>query len=194
MPPKNFARKVWPGNSPDFQGLPFSLACWLILVVLGSVPVPCRGQGAKPDVAPPSKWIVPIPFNPRVKLDDVDPSQEMRWVLKDRQINAGANESFHHEVRKLLTPSGVNNFSHISVDYDPSYQLLTFHWGTSSIMLIRSKGKILSSRAGSRAWWKRNRPIQLGERPHACFGRRPGDCMFKTMGRTPNTKRCARVT
>ena len=138
MPPKNFARKVWPGNSPDFQGLPFSLACWLILVVLGSGPVPCRGQGAKPDVAPPSKWIVPIPFNPRVKLDDVDPSQEMRWVLKDRQINAGANESFHHEVRKLLTPSGVNNFSHISVDYDPSYQLLTFHWiriwrGTNSL-------------------------------------------------------------
>jgi len=88
----------------------------------------CRGQQARPDVAPPSKWVVPIAYDPRARLDEVDPSQEMRWILKDRQINAQNNETFNHEVRQVLTPSGVNNGSHISIDYDPNYQLLTFHW------------------------------------------------------------------
>jgi hypothetical protein len=88
----------------------------------------CRGQEARPDVAPPANWVVPIAYDPRVKLDSVDPSQEMRWIIKDRQINAQNNETFNHEVRQVLTPSGVNNGSHISVDYDPSYELLTFHW------------------------------------------------------------------
>jgi hypothetical protein len=125
----NCARKDWTGNAPHFQGAGFWLAGWIILAALGLDTVPCRGQTAKPDVGPPSKWVVPIPFNPRAKLDEVaDPSQEMRWILKDRQINAQNNESFHHEVRQLLTSVGVNNFSHIAIDYDPSYQLLTFHW------------------------------------------------------------------
>jgi transglutaminase-like putative cysteine protease len=90
--------------------------------------LPCRGQEAKPEVAPPANWVVPIVFNPRAKLEAVDPSQETRWILKDRQINALNNEIFDHQVRQVLTPSGVNTGSHISIDYDPSYQLLTFHW------------------------------------------------------------------
>jgi transglutaminase-like putative cysteine protease len=88
----------------------------------------CRGQEARPDAGPPAKWVVPIAFDPRASLDTVDPSQEMRWILKDRQINAQNNETFNHEVRQVLTPSGVNNGCLISIDYDPGYQLLTFHW------------------------------------------------------------------
>jgi transglutaminase-like putative cysteine protease len=138
MPLKNCARKVWAENAPHFRWGAIWLAGWIVVMVLDCVAPQCRGQQSRPDIAPPSKWVVPIPFNPRTKLDDVDPSQEMRWVLKDRQINAQDNETFHHEVRQLLTPSGVNNFSHISVDYDPSYQSLKFHWvriwrGTNSL-------------------------------------------------------------
>ena len=71
---------------------------------------------------------MPIPYNPLAKLEPVDPSEEMRWILKDRQINAQDNETFEHEAHQVLTPVGLNNGSHISVDYDPNYQLLTFHW------------------------------------------------------------------
>ena len=130
MPLKNGTQKA--------RDTGFRLARWVILVMTAPGLFPCRGQEAKPDVAPPAKWVVPIPFNPRAKLDNVDPSQEMRWILKDRQINAQSNETFNHQVRQLLTPAGVNNGSHISIDYDPSYQLLTFHWvriwrGTNSL-------------------------------------------------------------
>ncbi len=52
----------------------------------------------------------------------------MRWILRDRQINAQTDEQFTHEVRQVLTPGGVNNGSHISVPFDPSYQLVTLHW------------------------------------------------------------------
>ena len=88
----------------------------------------CRGQEARPDVAPPANWVVPIAYDPRARLDAVDPSQEMRWILKDRQINAQVSETFNHEALQVLTASGVKNGSRISIDYDPSCQLLTFHW------------------------------------------------------------------
>jgi transglutaminase-like putative cysteine protease len=134
----NCAQKVCAGNASHFHCARFWLAGWVVLIASGWLAVQCQGQEAKPDVAPPSKWIVPIPFDARARLDAVDPSQEMRWILKDRQVNAQNNETFHHEVRQVLTPSGVNNYSHISIDYDPSYQLLTFHWvrvwrGTNSL-------------------------------------------------------------
>ena len=133
---KNCAQKVWAGKALRFRRSVFWLAGWAILIAVDSVQ--CRGQDAKPDVAPPSTWVAPIPFNPRAKLVDVDPSVEMRWIFKDRQINAQNNETFHHEVRQVLTVSGMDNGSHVSVDYDPSYQLLTFHWvriwrGTNSL-------------------------------------------------------------
>ena len=31
-------------------------------------------------------------------------------------------------MRQILTPAGVQNDSQIVIDYDPSCQLLTFHW------------------------------------------------------------------
>jgi hypothetical protein len=97
-------------------------------MALGWGAAQCRGQETKPDVAPPSNWVVPIAYDPQARLEEADPSEEMRWILKDRQINAQNNETFNHEVRQVLTPAGVNNGCLISIDYDPSYQLLTFHW------------------------------------------------------------------
>jgi transglutaminase-like putative cysteine protease len=111
-----------------------------------------QAEEAKPDVSDPPKWVVPIPYNPRAKLAPVDPSLEMRWILRDHQINAANNETFRHEVRQVLTTAGVNNGSHISVDYDPSYQLLTFHWikiwrGTNAINRL-DPDKIQITQAG----------------------------------------------
>ena len=100
---------------------------WAVLLALGLGAAQCRGQ-ARPDVAPPAAWVVPIPFDPRARLEPANPSEDMRFILQDRQINAENNETFYHEVRQILTPAGVNNGCLISVDYDPGYQLLTFHW------------------------------------------------------------------
>ena len=145
MPLRDSVDKEWAG-----RGSCFLLAC-LVAIVAGFAEV-SRGEEAKPDIGPPPKWATPIAFNPRTKLDEVDPSLEMRWILKDRQINAGNNESFHHEVRQVLTPMGVNNNSHISVYFDPAYQLLTFHWiriwrGTNALNRL-DPDKILVTQPG----------------------------------------------
>jgi transglutaminase-like putative cysteine protease len=135
---KNGAQKVRAEKAPHFPEAGFWLAGCIFLMALGWGAGQCRGQEAKPDEGPPAKWVAPILFDPRARLEAVDPSQDMRWILKDRQINAQNNEIFHHEVRQVLTLAGVKNGSHISIDYDPSYQLLTFHWvriwrGTNSL-------------------------------------------------------------
>lgn len=124
MPLLNRARTDCAEDAWHFRSAGILLAAWVILLAV----LPCFGEQAKPDVAPPAHWITPIPFDARAKVEPVDPSEEMRWLLKDRQINASNNETFYHEVRQVLTPSGVNKGSHITVNYDPGYQLLTFHW------------------------------------------------------------------
>ena len=55
-------------------------------------------------------------------------SEAYRWLLSEEQINAVEHESFHHYARQILTSSGVQNGSHITIDFDRSYQSLTIHW------------------------------------------------------------------
>jgi hypothetical protein len=58
----------------------------------------------------------------------VDPSQDYRWLLSDRQINAQNDEEFVHEVRQPLTAAGIQYASRVLINYDPVCQSLTFHW------------------------------------------------------------------
>jgi transglutaminase-like putative cysteine protease len=80
------------------------------------------------EVAAPAKWIVPLTFARLPKTAKIDPGEEQRWLLLDRQINARENERFSHSVRQILTSAGVQNGSHITIDFDPSYQNLALHW------------------------------------------------------------------
>ncbi len=132
--------------------LKYLMAGWFGLVLWLAALAPCRADEAKPDVAAPASWVAPIVYNPRRPLPPVDPSLEMRWILKDHQINAQNNESFTHEIRQVLTPAGVNFGSHVAVDYDPSYQLVTFHWvkiwrGTNALNRL-DPDKIQTSQSG----------------------------------------------
>ena len=88
----------------------------------------------------------------RAKTEVIDPSLEMRWLLKDRQINAQIDETFNHEVRQVVTTAGVQNGSHIAIDFNPGFQLLTFHWvriwrGTNSLNRLDPE-KIQVTQAG----------------------------------------------
>jgi hypothetical protein len=85
-------------------------------------------QTGKPAVAPPSKWVVPVAINNQFNLDTPDPSVGLRWVLVEKQINAGSDERFFRWVGQILTPAGVIKGSHIAMPYDPTYESLTMHW------------------------------------------------------------------
>jgi hypothetical protein len=121
------------GNSREprerLRRLPWLRARWVFLVPIYFLAAMAgRADDAPPQVHPPSKWVTPQSFR-RPKLGDtVDPSQDYRWLLSDRQINAQNDEEFVHEARQTLTSSGVQYGSHILINYDPSCQSLTFHW------------------------------------------------------------------
>jgi transglutaminase-like putative cysteine protease len=59
--------------------------------------------------------------------------QNVRWgiydILSDHQVRAGNGGEWQYfrTVRKVLSPSGVQNASELSLDFDPSYETLVVH-------------------------------------------------------------------
>ncbi|WP_406826764.1 DUF3857 domain-containing protein [Pedobacter sp. KACC 23697] len=47
--------------------------------------------------------------------------------LYEQQINVETSEEYEHDIREIISDTGVQNGSEISVTYDPSYQKLLFH-------------------------------------------------------------------
>lgn len=77
---------------------------------------------------PPSGWVKPHFFNQQRSANIPDSGAGQRWLLVERQINALRNETFFHTARRILTTSGVQNGSTLTIDFNPSYESLTLHW------------------------------------------------------------------
>lgn len=95
-------------------------------------------------------WTVKI--NPKtyiVKSKDVTDGYYI--ALYEDQNQVELKEVYRHLIRKIITQSGVQNGSEISVTYDPNYQKLTFHkviiWRDNKKInrLASSKFKILQN-------------------------------------------------
>jgi transglutaminase-like putative cysteine protease len=78
--------------------------------------------------APPRAWVKPQFFNRQASLDFLESSADEYLLLQERQINVPAGEIFHHSVRQILTTAGVQNGATITIDFNPAYQSLTWHW------------------------------------------------------------------
>ncbi len=92
------------------------------------------------DVRPAPSWVVPAAAETSLDV----PRSNVRFgvfaVLHDHQVNVGAQSTseYYRNVRKVLSPSGVQNASELSIDFDPSYQRLVFH----QISLLRDGQRI----------------------------------------------------
>jgi transglutaminase-like putative cysteine protease len=75
--------------------------------------------------------------NPAINLDEN--SQGTSLLLADNQINNATKEFYYRYVTKIVENVGIQPASTIEVEYDPSYQKLTFH----EINVIRD-GEVLS--------------------------------------------------
>jgi len=68
----------------------------------------------------------------------------VRWgiydILEDHQVRVAdrTTSHFHRTVRKVLSPSGVQNASELSLDFDPSYERLTLH----AITIVRDGKRV----------------------------------------------------
>ncbi len=76
---------------------------------------------------PPGSWVKPQFFSQSFG-EPSDSSADERVLLQEQQYNAAQNEMFFHSDRQILTTAGEQNGSTITVDFNPAYQTLTFHW------------------------------------------------------------------
>lgn len=86
------------------------------------------------DVRPAPAWVERVD----VKTDLAVARQNVRWgiydILSDHQVRANADNmgqvaewQYFRTVRKVLSPSGVQNASELTLDFDPSFERLVLH-------------------------------------------------------------------
>ena len=107
---------------------------WRILPVVLPLLLPPMASAAsslaRPTSAPPPSWVEPVPL----PEGGVAPSNEISggiWYrLWDRQVRVAgpSHESFSRITRQIVNDAGLDQASQISLDFDPAYQKLTFHW------------------------------------------------------------------
>jgi transglutaminase-like putative cysteine protease len=95
-----------------------------ILLLLILVPTLAFGAPAF-TVAPAPKW------TDRVSVD-INAKAEARFgmyaLLDDHQVRGGASTAhYYRRVRKVVSPSGVQNASEVTIDFDPSFERLVLH-------------------------------------------------------------------
>jgi Domain of Unknown Function with PDB structure (DUF3857)/Transglutaminase-like superfamily len=72
------------------------------------------------------------------------PRDEVRWgiygILTDHQVRVadGGVVEYFRRVRKVLSPTAVQNASEVSIDFDPSFQRLVLH----EVVLIRGAARV----------------------------------------------------
>lgn len=98
-----------------------------LLLLLTALTLPLFGGEVAFRPAP--AWVERIDAATHVAVD----RRNARWgiydVLNDHQVRAGGESEWQYfrTVRKVLSPSGVQNASELSLDFDPSFEKLTIH-------------------------------------------------------------------
>jgi transglutaminase-like putative cysteine protease len=97
----------------------------LLLLLAITLPV----SAGEFDVRPAPAWVERVDAETGIAVA----RQNVRWgiydILSDHQVRASDSGEWQYfrTVRKVLSPSGVQNASELSLDFDPSYQRLVLH-------------------------------------------------------------------
>jgi hypothetical protein len=98
--------------------------------------VPAFAQAAEAfDVRPAPAWVDRVAVDPRATRPSAEVRSGIYMLLSDHQVRLhdGTTTEYYRRVRKVMTPSGVQNASELSLDFDPSFQRLTIH----SVTILR---------------------------------------------------------
>ena len=113
----------------------FLFSALLILVLM---PVALMAQNNKPRVEKVPAWVtVNTPAYGGSGLED-QANDGYTDLLYDKQVSVASQATYFKRSIKILSESGVQNASEVSVSFDPSYSQLVFH----SINIIRGKETI----------------------------------------------------
>jgi len=118
------------------QGLVSIIAGWLrragclgvFLLAVQGFAAEVSSATAATTVSPPGSWVKPQFFNRQASPNNLESSADEFLLLQERQINVPQGETFLHSVRQILTTAGVQKGATITIDFNPEYQSLTWHW------------------------------------------------------------------
>lgn len=85
-----------------------------------------RARAETPVVkAPPSPWVI----LPEYKIPETSDALlgSLRSIVADFQTNLEESSDYYHFATQILTRAGVEEYSQLSVDFQPEYQTLTWH-------------------------------------------------------------------
>ena len=102
-----------------------SRTLFIIVFIFNSFLV--RSQSVSVGREPIPSWVISPLFN--YNLSNLDNDAEEGYVDLDfeKQISVATQTRYYKKAIKILSESGVQNSSEISIDFDPSYQKLLFH-------------------------------------------------------------------
>jgi transglutaminase-like putative cysteine protease len=89
--------------------------------------------GTKPKIEQQPSWVTPVNINYTAKHLDKDAEDGYSDLHFEQQVSLAQQAVFVKKTMHILSEAGVQNFSQVSVDYDPSFQQLSLH----TIRIIR---------------------------------------------------------
>ncbi len=73
------------------------------------------------------QWITPVEADTSQINQQTDKKDGATYLLVDNQINVATQESYNHNIIKINNEVGIQNYSDVWIDFEPSYQQLLFH-------------------------------------------------------------------
>lgn len=111
------------------------LICFILLCLTSTSVV---AQNSKVKIAPKKSWVEDIAFDKNA-VPQKGQESGFYYLLLDRQEHIGLQESYVHNVYKLLTNEGVQAMSDLSFSYDGNYEQLIIHK-----VLIHRNGEVIN--------------------------------------------------
>jgi hypothetical protein len=93
------------------------------LPVLLWIAVSAFAYAAKPRPA----FVVPVEFDAKAVPPEGQGVNGLYWLLLDEQDDIGSRTRYYRNVCKVVSESGLQSASRLSVDYAPSYESVEFH-------------------------------------------------------------------
>lgn len=99
---------------------------------------------AQVEICAPPKWVDAEVYSQPV-VGETAVTGGYAFTLVDKQYNIGSWESYSHYRLHIVSPEGLQEGSHIAINYDPSYEKVAFH----TLVIIRDGKKINRLTSGS---------------------------------------------
>ncbi len=102
---------------------------WIVIPTIALALAHSGQADSRYSIGPVPRWVSPPPA-PESDSKPVTDQTGVAHLLVDEQVRVAgrATEHFHHMIRRVESPTGVEDSAQLKIDFDPSYQRLVIHY------------------------------------------------------------------